>query len=178
MKIESIGFNFIAGEIERESFQQTLSEGATTRHLLEFLERHAHPCMRKVRPILPPNAVDQLRLWERELSPLRCTPASLVEFSSWAGGENVRRADIFAKCADDSGALVWKGSKSVIVTRERLPIVIQKAKAEFLGDGLTVVEDADSADSALDQERKYIENVETARRAWNLPPPKADDDER
>ena len=47
MKIESIGFNFIAGEIERESFQQTLSEGATTRHLLEFLERHAHPCMRK-----------------------------------------------------------------------------------------------------------------------------------
>lgn len=63
--------NLVVGAITRESITTALANGITANQIILYLQTHAHHQMRKVKPLLPPTVVDQIRLWELEKNCVR-----------------------------------------------------------------------------------------------------------
>jgi transcription initiation factor TFIIH subunit 4 len=58
--------NMVVGLITRESVREAFKNGITADQILGYLYLHAHPQMRKKRPVIPETVADQIRLWEGE----------------------------------------------------------------------------------------------------------------
>ncbi|KAJ3490853.1 hypothetical protein NLI96_g1137 [Meripilus lineatus] len=58
--------NLVVGAITRESVKKALTNGITADQIISYLTTHAHPQMRKNKPLLPVTVQDQIRLWELE----------------------------------------------------------------------------------------------------------------
>ncbi|KAI0342925.1 transcription factor Tfb2 [Trametopsis cervina] len=58
--------NLVVGQITRESVKKALANGITADQIISYLTTHAHPQMRKNKPLLPVTVQDQIRLWELE----------------------------------------------------------------------------------------------------------------
>ncbi|KAM5530864.1 hypothetical protein V8D89_015449 [Ganoderma adspersum] len=58
--------NLVVGQITRDSVKKALANGITADQIISYLITHAHPQMRKNKPLLPVTVQDQIRLWELE----------------------------------------------------------------------------------------------------------------
>lgn len=104
----------VAGVITRDSVRNALIKGITADQIISYLQTHAHPQMRKKKPILPLTVVDQIRLWEMERSRLKAMPAYLYhEFNHPADFEAA------VKHAQDLDVLLWSNPKkrSMVITQ-------------------------------------------------------------
>lgn len=138
--------NMVTGQITRESIRSALANGITAAQIIKFLETHAHPQMRLLAQekldkkiefdasnnintsgqtqgnqhkleILPPNVVDQIKLWQLELDRIQSYDGYLFkEFS------NQKEYEVLRNYANEIGVLVWSDDKqkTFFVTREGL----------------------------------------------------------
>ncbi|KZT07609.1 transcription factor Tfb2 [Laetiporus sulphureus 93-53] len=82
--------NLVIGAITRESVKKALANGITADQIISYLTAHAHPQMRKNRPLLPVTVQDQIRLWELEKNRLKSEEGYLyTAFASQADYEYV-----------------------------------------------------------------------------------------
>ena len=67
--------NAVFLQITRDSVKSAFSLGIQAKQILRFLEKHTHPHLRKPDNLehIPSNVVDQIWLWDRELSRVRFT---------------------------------------------------------------------------------------------------------
>lgn len=127
--------NMVLGQITRESIRNALYNGITADQIIKFLETHAHPQMRMLAQekldkkiefdtsnnlsaetnteithkleILPPNVVDQIKLWQLELDRIQTFDGFLFkEFS------NQKEYDILRNYAAEIGVLIWNDNKT------------------------------------------------------------------
>jgi transcription initiation factor TFIIH subunit 4 len=106
--------NLVTGRISRRSIQDAIKMGITADQIIEYLNAHAHPQMRKNLVVLPPTVVDQIRLWQIEGERMKATPGFLFkDFHSTMEFEEV------AKYAEELGVLKWKHvqKRCLFVTR-------------------------------------------------------------
>lgn len=106
--------NMVAGRISRQSVRSAIKTGITADQIIDYLNVHAHPQLRKNNPILPPTVVDQIRLWQIEGERMKSTQGYLLkDFSTTAEYDSV------CKYAEELGVLVWKNpqKRSFFVTR-------------------------------------------------------------
>uniref|UniRef100_A0A803LPW3 RNA polymerase II transcription factor B subunit 2 n=1 Tax=Chenopodium quinoa TaxID=63459 RepID=A0A803LPW3_CHEQI len=86
----------------------SLSDTATRKQIVSFLQQNAHPRIAEKVPTVPENVTDQIRLWESDLNRVEMTPAQLYdEFPS---------KDLFESACDfarEHGALLWDDSKKM-----------------------------------------------------------------
>ncbi|KAI7878698.1 RNA polymerase II transcription factor B subunit 2 [Lichtheimia hyalospora FSU 10163] len=114
VQLQSRFQNMVAGVITRDSVRNALIKGITADQIISYLQTHAHPQMRKKKPILPLTVVDQVRLWEMERSRLKAMPAYLYhEFNHPADFEAA------VKHAQDLDVLLWSNPKkrSMVITQ-------------------------------------------------------------
>lgn len=71
--------NLVSGTLCRDSVRAALVNGITADQIISYLAMHAHPEMKKNPWLVPPNIVDQVRLWEKEKERVRGTEAVLFE---------------------------------------------------------------------------------------------------
>ena len=102
----------VVGIITRESIHQALMNGLTAEQILSFLRIHAHPQMKKNRPLIPPTVSDQIRLWERERDRLEFGEGVL--YSDFYSARDFETVETYAK---DLGVLLWSN------TAKRLMVV-------------------------------------------------------
>ncbi|KAH9838443.1 transcription factor Tfb2-domain-containing protein [Rhodofomes roseus] len=82
--------NLVVGAITRESVKKALANGITADQIISYLTTHAHPQMRKNKPLLPVTVQDQIRLWELEKNRLKSQEGYLyTAFASQADYEYV-----------------------------------------------------------------------------------------
>ncbi|KAI0076179.1 transcription factor Tfb2 [Panus rudis PR-1116 ss-1] len=82
--------NLVVGAITRESVKKALANGITADQIISYLTTHAHPQMRKNKPLLPVTVQDQIRLWELEKNRVKSQEGYLyTAFSSQADYEYV-----------------------------------------------------------------------------------------
>ncbi|KAH8100791.1 transcription factor Tfb2-domain-containing protein [Cristinia sonorae] len=82
--------NLVVGAITRESVKKALANGITANQIISYLTTHAHPQMRKNKPLLPVTVQDQIRLWELEKNRMQSREGYLyTEFASQADYEYV-----------------------------------------------------------------------------------------
>jgi len=71
--------NLVVGVINRESIRAGLGHGIHAQDILNFIERNAHPQMRKQKPVIPETVADEIRVWENEKNRVSFNPGILVE---------------------------------------------------------------------------------------------------
>ncbi|KAI0784554.1 transcription factor Tfb2-domain-containing protein [Abortiporus biennis] len=82
--------NLVVGAITRESVKKALANGITADQIISYLTTHAHPQMRKNKPLLPVTVQDQVRLWELEKNRVKSQEGYLyTAFASQADYEYV-----------------------------------------------------------------------------------------
>ncbi|EPT05609.1 hypothetical protein FOMPIDRAFT_1027205 [Fomitopsis schrenkii] len=82
--------NLVVGAITRESVKKALLNGITADQIISYLTTHAHPQMRKNKPLLPVTVQDQIRLWELERNRVKSQEGYLyTAFASQADYEYV-----------------------------------------------------------------------------------------
>ncbi|RPD60017.1 transcription factor Tfb2 [Lentinus tigrinus ALCF2SS1-7] len=82
--------NLVVGQITRESVKKALTNGITADQVISYLITHAHPQMRKNKPLLPVTVQDQIRLWELEKNRVKSQEGYLyTAFASQADYEYV-----------------------------------------------------------------------------------------
>jgi len=82
--------NLVIGAITRESVKKALANGITADQIISYLTTHAHPQMRKNKPLLPVTVQDQIRLWELEKNRVKSEEGYLyTAFASQADYEYV-----------------------------------------------------------------------------------------
>lgn len=82
--------NLVVGAITRESVKKALANGITADQIISYLTTHAHPQMRKNKPLLPVTVQDQIRLWELEKNRMKSQEGYLyTAFASQADYEYV-----------------------------------------------------------------------------------------
>ncbi|TFK50203.1 transcription factor Tfb2 [Heliocybe sulcata] len=82
--------NLVVGSITRESVRKALANGITADQIISYLSTHAHPQMRKNKPLIPVTVQDQVRLWELERNRLKSEEGYLyTAFASQADYEYV-----------------------------------------------------------------------------------------
>ncbi|KAH9943694.1 transcription factor Tfb2-domain-containing protein [Amylocystis lapponica] len=82
--------NLVIGAITRESVKKALANGITADQIISYLTTHAHPQMRKNKPLLPVTVQDQIRLWELEKNRVKSEEGFLyTAFASQADYEYV-----------------------------------------------------------------------------------------
>ncbi|TCD64042.1 RNA polymerase II transcription factor B 52 kDa subunit [Steccherinum ochraceum] len=97
--------NLVVGAITRESVKKALANGITANQIISYLTAHAHPQMRKNKPLLPVTVQDQIRLWELEKNRMESREGYLyTEFASQADYEYVLE---YAKKLD---VVLWENS--------------------------------------------------------------------
>ncbi|KAL5468761.1 hypothetical protein EMCRGX_G029875 [Ephydatia muelleri] len=104
--------NMVVGIITRESIHQALMNGLTAEQILSFLRIHAHPQMKKNKPLIPPTVSDQIRLWEKERDRLEFGEGVL--YSDFYSARDFETVETYAK---DLGVLLWSN------TAKRLMVV-------------------------------------------------------
>jgi transcription initiation factor TFIIH subunit 4 len=65
--------NVVMMNITRDSVKSAFAFGIQARQILRFLEKHTHPKLRNSTHPIPANVVDQIWLWDRELTRVRFT---------------------------------------------------------------------------------------------------------
>ncbi|KAJ3555340.1 hypothetical protein NM688_g2633 [Phlebia brevispora] len=97
--------NLVVGSITRESVKKALANGITADQIISYLTTHAHPQMRKNKPLLPVTVQDQIRLWELEKNRVKSQEGYLyTAFASQADYEYVLN---YAKQLD---VVLWESS--------------------------------------------------------------------
>ncbi|EKM57798.1 uncharacterized protein PHACADRAFT_171015 [Phanerochaete carnosa HHB-10118-sp] len=101
--------NLVVGAITRESVKKALTNGITadqaSRQIISYLTTHAHPQMRKNKPLLPVTVQDQIRLWELEKNRMKSQEGYLyTAFASQADYEYV------LNYAKQLGVVLWESS--------------------------------------------------------------------
>ncbi|KAI0806151.1 transcription factor Tfb2-domain-containing protein [Irpex lacteus] len=97
--------NLVVGAITRESVKKALASGITADQIISYLTTHAHPQMRKNKPLLPVTVQDQIRLWELEKNRVKSQEGYLyTAFASQADYEYVLN---YAKQLD---VVLWESS--------------------------------------------------------------------
>ena len=97
-------------KITRDSVKSAFALGIEARQILRFLERHAHPQVRKIEggPV-PSNVRDQIILWNRERNRLKWTEAYLHECVMDGEFDAVKQWAVDNKCfaygSKDSGVI-------------------------------------------------------------------------
>ncbi|KAI0749318.1 transcription factor Tfb2 [Daedaleopsis nitida] len=82
--------NLVVGAITRDSVKKALANGITAEQIISYLITHAHPQMRKNKPLLPVTVQDQIRLWELEKNRVKSQDGYLyTSFASQADYEYV-----------------------------------------------------------------------------------------
>lgn len=82
--------NLVVGAITRDSVKKALANGITADQIISYLTTHAHPQMRKNKPLLPVTVQDQIRLWELEKNRVKSQEGYLyTAFASQADYEYV-----------------------------------------------------------------------------------------
>ncbi|OBZ72575.1 RNA polymerase II transcription factor B subunit 2 [Grifola frondosa] len=82
--------NLVIGAITRESVKKALANGITADQIISYLTTHAHPQMRRNKPLLPVTVQDQIRLWELERNRVKSQEGYLyTAFASQADYEYV-----------------------------------------------------------------------------------------
>jgi transcription initiation factor TFIIH subunit 4 len=106
--------NMVAGKITRESIRRAVAMGITSDQIIAYLDEHAHPQMRKNKPILPPTVMDQIRLWQIEGERMKATPGFLFKDFLTAA-----EYEACARYADEIGVCVWRSDakRMFFVTR-------------------------------------------------------------
>jgi transcription initiation factor TFIIH subunit 4 len=77
--------NMVIGRITRDKSKEAFKIGMKSEQIIDFLVLHAHPVMKKRSKIIPENVIDQLILWEAELSRLQMMDAIVIDFTSFIG---------------------------------------------------------------------------------------------
>ncbi|KAI0703764.1 transcription factor Tfb2-domain-containing protein [Cytidiella melzeri] len=97
--------NLVVGAITRESVKKALANGITADQIISYLTTHAHPQMRKNKPLLPVTVQDQIRLWELEKNRVKSQEGYLyTAFASQADYDYVLN---YAKQLD---VVLWESS--------------------------------------------------------------------
>ena len=99
--------NVVFMYITRDSVQAAFKRGIQARQILRFLEKHTHPRLRtpqNTSPV-PANVVDQIWLWDRELSRVRFTRVYRHQCSM----DGEFRAVL--QYAEGKGALAWSSEQ-------------------------------------------------------------------
>ncbi|KAI8811666.1 transcription factor Tfb2-domain-containing protein [Cladochytrium replicatum] len=107
--------NMVIGLITRDSIRDALLRGIGADQIIQYLEVHAHPEMRKQTPVLPATVVDQIRLWELERNRIRAIPGFLYkEFS------RIEEYNGYLKRTKDFDCLHWQseGRRLMVVSAE------------------------------------------------------------
>ncbi|KAI0327817.1 transcription factor Tfb2 [Cubamyces sp. BRFM 1775] len=82
--------NLVIGAITRDSVKKALANGITADQIISYLITHAHPQMRRNKPLLPVTVQDQIRLWELEKNRMKSQEGYLyTAFASQADYEYV-----------------------------------------------------------------------------------------
>ncbi|ODV64385.1 TFIIH/NER complex subunit TFB2 [Ascoidea rubescens DSM 1968] len=130
--------NMVTGQITKKSIDYALKSGISSDQIIKYLEINAHPQMKKLAQeelnkkleliankviasasqelqIIPPNVVDQIRLWELELDRIQSSIGYLFkDFSS------IQQYLAIKKYSDEIGVLLWShdNSRRLFVTSE------------------------------------------------------------
>ncbi|EMD31288.1 hypothetical protein CERSUDRAFT_119839 [Gelatoporia subvermispora B] len=95
--------NLVIGAVTRESVKKALANGITADQIISYLTAHAHPQMRRYKPLLPVTVQDQIRLWELEKNRVKSQEGYLyTAFASQADYEYVLN---YAKQLD---VVIWE----------------------------------------------------------------------
>ncbi|EPQ53971.1 transcription factor Tfb2 [Gloeophyllum trabeum ATCC 11539] len=95
--------NLVVGSITRDSVRKALANGITADQIISYLSTHAHPQMRKNKPLIPVTVQDQIRLWELERNRLKSEEGYLyTAFASQADYEYV------LNYAKELNVVVWE----------------------------------------------------------------------
>lgn len=102
--------NMVNMKMTRDSVKSALALGIDAKQILRFLERHAHPQVRKNKggPV-PANIRDQIVLWNRERNRLHWTEVYLYECTVEGEFDAVKQWAVENKCfaygSEDSGVI-------------------------------------------------------------------------
>jgi len=97
--------NLVVGSITRESVKRALANGIMADQIISYLTTHAHPQMRKNKPVIPVTVQDQIRLWELEKNRLKSEEGYLyTAFASQTDYEYV------LKYAKELDVVIWENA--------------------------------------------------------------------
>lgn len=97
--------NLVVGSITRDSVKRALMNGITADQIISYLTTHAHPQMRKNKPLIPVTVQDQIRLWELEKNRVKSDEGYLyTSFASLADYEYV------LKHGRELGVILWESA--------------------------------------------------------------------
>lgn len=137
--------NLVTGKITKGSIQRAVEAGITADQIVEYLQSHAHPQMKKnavakgfsAEKPLPPTVADQIRLWQLAGDRISATPGFL--FRDFGEGDMGRGYyDKYWKYASEIGVLVWKSDKKQMFFAsrvEQLQSLMKKDKADRMAAG-------------------------------------------
>lgn len=77
--------NMAIGRLTRDKSKAAFRTGMRAKQIIDFLAVHAHPKVQDRENKLPDNAIDQLVLWEKELTRMQFTEAIVVDCSDMIG---------------------------------------------------------------------------------------------
>ncbi|KAJ3317025.1 RNA polymerase II transcription factor B 52 kDa subunit [Boothiomyces sp. JEL0866] len=102
--------NMVVGILSRDSVREALNRGITADQIISYLSHHAHPEMKKSKPVLPVTVVDQIKLWEMERNRLRTTKGVLYkDFSREQEYQEV------LQYADTFGYVLWHSNSEKLI---------------------------------------------------------------
>lgn len=103
--------NVVFMHITRDSVKSAFHLGIKARQILRFLEKHAHPRLRNQgdngEPPIPDNVVDQIWLWDREMTRIRFT--KVYKHECVLGTEEYQAVVEHAK---ETGAYKWSSQRN------------------------------------------------------------------
>ncbi|OLN82355.1 RNA polymerase II transcription factor B subunit 2 [Colletotrichum chlorophyti] len=103
--------DMVSGRLTRNSIRNAVERGITADQIISYLAAHAHEQMHRLaavrmKPVLPPTVVDQIRLWQLETE--RMTTTSGFLFRDF---DNPKEYEDIAGYAAEIGVLVWRNDK-------------------------------------------------------------------
>eukprot|EP01090_Pellita_catalonica_P019633 TRINITY_DN6748_c0_g1_i1.p1 TRINITY_DN6748_c0_g1~~TRINITY_DN6748_c0_g1_i1.p1 ORF type:complete len:436 (+),score=56.01 TRINITY_DN6748_c0_g1_i1:890-2197(+) len=105
--------NLVVGVLSQESVHAAFASGLSAQHILDFIERNAHPEMKKKSPVIPETVADDIRLWEAERN--KVSFAEGVLFTKFASHVLFNKSEAYAK---QLGGLIYSNkSKRVIFVK-------------------------------------------------------------
>jgi transcription initiation factor TFIIH subunit 4 len=114
--------NMVVGMITRESVREAFKNGITADQILGYLYLHAHPQMRKRRPVIPETVADQIRLWEAERNRVHHDEGVLYDKFP-----NREKFDLVVAYSRQASAHLWSGSGD-----EKLMLVVKRESHDVM----------------------------------------------
>jgi len=124
--------NVVFMSITRDAVKNAFKRGIQARQILRFLEKHTHPKLRtpeNTSPV-PANVVDQIWLWDRELSRVRFT--KVYQHSCLMGAKEFKAV---LQYAEATGAHAWSSERQYQLLLdyryfERIQTFVQQWRAQ------------------------------------------------